>query len=102
MFDAWSYIVGGTPIALALTTPLVFDRPRRSRIFAAVSAVLAAASMVWWWTCLRRSYALSDQELFMLSWTGLLFVRASWQLTTRPRALYVPPPDPPPLGGPYR
>jgi len=81
----------------------VFERPRRSRRFAAVSLLAAGTLMLTTWpTWPKYDWERHAPVVLWPTWLVLLAARALWRLVHRPRALYVPPPEPPAFRGPYR
>ena len=97
IFDGWAFAT--LPLCIALTAPLFFERPARSRRFALVSALVAATAMTDGW--LRHRCHCGSWRALM-TWHAVILARALWRLVARPRTLWAPPPDPPARGGPYR
>ena len=79
----------------ALTVALCFDDAAENGTFLLLAAATMGLELAWglltfgaWWPLL---------------WPAALMVRCAFPRLFRPRALWVPPPDPPPMQqGPYR
>jgi len=82
-------------INMLFTFAVIISRRRRLAIGCAIAS---AVELVWW---LLVAVA-NDRLPILAAWPMALLVVVSWRLWHRPPALYVPAPDPPPLGGPYR
>jgi len=77
------------------TFAVIISRRRRLAI---VCAIGSAVELVWW-----LLVAIANHEVRVLAaWPAALLVVVLWRLLHRPPTLYVPAPEPPALGGPYR
>jgi hypothetical protein len=61
-------------------------------------AIVSGVELGWW-----LLVAIANHEVRMLTaWPAAILVVVLWRLFHRPPRLYVPPPEPASLGGPYR
>jgi hypothetical protein len=82
-------------VSAALTLVMCITASRR---FAIASALISAAQIAWWLHVADYNHGAP----YLLVWSATLMLVALWRVFHRPRALYVPPPEPLRPSSPYR